>query len=190
MESGRSAMPEYDANDINIEQLEVIENLLNLIVEREDEIRELTEENDRLRSMVETLSSDGEVEEVDNESWSMPYGVLIADDSELMRKKLMELFINNGFKVVANAKNGNEAVELYQLHRPALVTMDIEMPKKDGYQATREIMKLDPGAKIVIISHVMDKTRILHAINCGAADFVIKPVQPQRLIELMRKLIA
>ena len=112
-------------------------------------------------------------------------GVLIVDDTEMMRVQLVQLFRSVGQKVVATAENGQEAIELYRKYHPALVTMDTDMPVMDGYEATREIKKIDPDARVVMISHVLERKMILEAIRCGATDYLVKPVQPERLLQMV-----
>ena len=81
--------------------------------------------------------------------------VIIVDDAIFMRKMLSDILKKDGHKIVAEAKNAKEAIELYQKHKPDLVTMDIIMPKVgglDGIDAVREIMKGDGSARILMVS--------------------------------------
>ncbi len=103
--------------------------------------------------------------------------VLVVDDSALMRNIIKEIIESDpDFSVVGTAKNGKEAVELNDLLRPDIVTMDIEMPILDGIEATHLIMEKNPS-KIVILSAFAsdDATPTLQALKNGAVDFLQKP---------------
>jgi two-component system chemotaxis response regulator CheY len=73
--------------------------------------------------------------------------VMITDDTAFMRMTLKNVIEKNGYTVVAEAADGEEAVALYKEFRPDMVTMDITMPKMDGITAIKEIMKIDPMPK-------------------------------------------
>lgn len=177
--------------------LEVIEGLLDLCMQREAQIAELIMERERpwVKKSLETQEKiDGETDPRDPiaikafefDGTESREGVLIVDDTEMMRVQLVQLFRSVGQKVVATAENGLEAIELYRKYRPALVTMDTDMPVMDGYEATREIKKIDPDARVVMISHVLERKMILEAIRCGATDYLVKPVQPERLLQMIQ----
>jgi two-component system chemotaxis response regulator CheY len=96
----------------------------------------------------------------------------------------------NGYKVVGEADNGLKAVRLFAEKHPTLVTMDLDMPVMDGYEATRQIKRIDPDAKVIVISQVMNRSMILDALDAGAIDFLTKPVPIDRLLQLMSRVIA
>ncbi|GAI02359.1 unnamed protein product [marine sediment metagenome] len=81
------------------------------------------------------------------------------------------------------ASTGNEAVERYKELKPGLVTMDIIMPDMSGIEAVKEIKKIDPEAKILMVSAMGQQAVVLEAIQAGALDYVIKPFQPSRVLE-------
>jgi len=116
--------------------------------------------------------------------------VLVADDTAFMRMTLRNVLERNGYEVVAEAANGAEAVELYRRYRPDLVTMDITMPEMDGITAIREIMKFDPQARIIVCSALGQKTMVIEALTAGAKDYLVKPFQPERVLEALEKLQA
>lgn len=120
----------------------------------------------------------------------MALRVLVADDTAFMRMTLRNVLERNGYEVVAEAANGAEAVELYRRHRPDLVTMDITMPEMDGITAIREIMKIDPQARIIVCSALGQKTMVIEALTAGAKDYLVKPFQPERVLEALEKLQA
>jgi len=83
---------------------------------------------------------------------------LIVDDSKFMRNIIRDALEEGGHKVVAEAENGIEGLEMYKKHRPDFVTMDITMMGKDGLQTLAEIKEVNPGAKIIIISAMSERT--------------------------------
>lgn len=101
--------------------------------------------------------------------------VLITDDTAFMRMTLRNVIEKNGYEVVGEAANGEEAITLYQELKPDLVTMDITMPKVDGITAIKEIMKIDPQAKIIVCSAMGQKPMVIEALSAGAKDFLVKP---------------
>lgn len=119
----------------------------------------------------------------------MPARVLITDDAAFMRTTLRNVLQKEGFEVVGEAANGREAVELYQKLRPDIVTMDITMPEMNGIDAIKEIMKIDPSAKIVVCSAMGQKPMVIEALTAGAKDFLVKPFEPERVVEALRKVL-
>lgn len=118
--------------------------------------------------------------------------VLIVDDALFMRKMLSDILKKEGIEVCGEAENGKEAVEKYQQLKPDLVTMDIVMPKMeeiDGVAAVREIMKIDPQAKIIMVSAMGQHSLVVEAIQAGAKDFITKPFQPSRVIEAIKRVV-
>lgn len=116
--------------------------------------------------------------------------ILIADDAIFMRTLLKDILSKAGYEIIAEAANGTEAVDLYKQHHPALVTMDITMPEKSGLDALKEIVADDPSAKIIMCSAMGQHAMVLDAIKSGAKDFVVKPFQPERVIEAVNKVIS
>ncbi|HKL48486.1 MAG TPA: response regulator [Desulfuromonadales bacterium] len=118
----------------------------------------------------------------------MALKVLIVDDALFMRNLLGDILERNGFQVVAQATNGEEAVELYREHRPDLVTMDIVMPLKSGIEALEEIITEDPEARIVMCSALGQEALVLEAVQGGARDFIVKPFKEERVVEVVRRI--
>jgi two-component system chemotaxis response regulator CheY len=113
--------------------------------------------------------------------------VLVVDDTAFMRFMMRTILEELGFAVVAEAKNGKEAVDEYSKNKPDLVTMDITMPEMDGVEALRLIRKLDPTAKVIMCSAMGQRDMVLDAITYGAKDFVVKPFQRERIQEAITK---
>jgi two-component system chemotaxis response regulator CheY len=115
--------------------------------------------------------------------------VLVVDDAAFMRMMLKDILIKNGFMVVGEASNGSEATLKYQELNPDVVTMDITMPEMDGISAVKEIIKIDPSAKIIMCSAMGQQAMVLEAIQAGARDFVVKPFQEDRVIDALTKVL-
>ncbi len=113
--------------------------------------------------------------------------VLICDDAVFMRNTLKKILTAGGLEVVGEAGNGLEAVEMYSRLRPSLVTMDIVMPDMGGIEAVREIIKVDPEARIVMCSAMGQQALMVEAIEAGARDFVVKPFQQSRVVEAAQR---
>ncbi len=113
--------------------------------------------------------------------------ILITDDALFMRVTLKNILIQNGYEVVGEANNGREAVELYEQLKPDLVFMDITMPEMDGLEALKAIRAKDANAKVVMCTAMGQKQIVLDAIQAGAKDFIVKPFQPERILEAVQK---
>lgn len=83
--------------------------------------------------------------------------------------------------------DGEDAVNKYFELKPDLVTMDITMPKKDGAEAVKEIVKLDAGAKIIMVSAMGQKEFVANAIRSGAKDFIVKPFKEDRVLMALKR---
>lgn len=116
--------------------------------------------------------------------------LLITDDAMIIRAMIREAAEENGWEVVAEATNGEEAVDLYRRHRPALTTLDLVMPKYDGLYALREIRKIDPEARVVIVSALSQKSTLRETLQSGAVDFLVKPFAKPLLVETLNRAIS
>ena len=116
--------------------------------------------------------------------------VLVVDDAAFMRKMVSDALTKGGHEVVGEAGNGIEALSQFQALKPDLMTLDITMPEKDGLAALADIMAADPSAKVVMCSALGQESKVLEAIKLGAKDFVVKPFQPDRVIEAVGKALA
>lgn len=116
--------------------------------------------------------------------------ILITDDALFMRVTLKNILSSNGYEVVGEAENGAQAVKLYGELKPDLVTMDITMPEMDGLEALKQIKALDGNAKVVMCTAMGQKNMVVEAIQSGAKDFIVKPFQPDRVLEAVGKLLA
>ncbi len=116
--------------------------------------------------------------------------ILIADDAAFMRMMLKDILSKNGYEIVGEAANGKEAIDKYDELIPDLVTMDITMPECDGIQALKTIMGKHPEAKIVMCSAMGQQAMVIESIQAGAKDFIVKPFQPQRVLESIGKVLS
>lgn len=116
--------------------------------------------------------------------------VLVVDDSQFMRLNIINYLNKNNFDVVGQASNGSEAIKLYEELRPDIVTMDITMPDMDGVQAVREIVKMDSNAKIIMCSAMGQQAMVIEAIKAGAKGFLIKPLNEERMIMEINKVLS
>ena len=115
--------------------------------------------------------------------------VLIVDDAAFMRMMIKDILQKNGYEVIGEAGNGLQAVELYKIHKPDLVTMDITMPEMDGIEAVKVIKAIEPNAKIIMCSAMGQQSMVIDAIKAGAKDFIVKPFQADRVLEAIKKII-
>jgi two-component system chemotaxis response regulator CheY len=113
--------------------------------------------------------------------------VLIVDDIPYVRKTLKQILSARGFKVVGEAENGEIAVQLYQELQPEIITMDLVMPLVNGVEATRRILAINPDARIVILSAMMQENLVADAIMAGAKDYIIKPFQTDEVMKVMNQ---
>ena len=115
--------------------------------------------------------------------------ILVVDDAAFMRVRTAKLLTDNGHEV-ALAENGREAVSKYAEWRPDAVLMDITMPELDGLGALREIRKIDPAARVAMVTAMGQQAIVIEALKAGAKDFVLKPFQPDRILATLHKLLA
>jgi DNA-binding NarL/FixJ family response regulator len=114
--------------------------------------------------------------------------VLLAEDHEIVREGLRALLELGGFDVVGEASNGREAVELVDQLRPAVVVMDIAMPGLNGFEATRQILLLAPGTRVLVLSAHSDDEYVKHMAAVGAAGYVVKQNSGQVLVRAVREI--
>ncbi len=114
--------------------------------------------------------------------------VLLADDHTIVREGIRRLLeLDCGVEVVGEAKEGREAVALAKKLRPDVVLMDIAMPRLNGLEATRQVLKDLPTAKVLILSAHNDDAYIENATKCGAVGFLLKQSSAQDLCRAIRE---
>lgn len=115
--------------------------------------------------------------------------IMIVDDSNVIRNRISRGSKDMNFEVIAAATNGEEALELYQKHRPDLVTMDLTMPKMDGLECISEITNYDESANILVISALSDKATGIKALEYGARGFICKPFTDEELFQALTEMM-
>jgi two-component system, chemotaxis family, chemotaxis protein CheY len=114
--------------------------------------------------------------------------LLVVDDALFMRKMISGVAAEAGWEVVGEAGDGSSAVSLYQQLRPDLVTMDLVMPVMGGLEALRQIRAIDPDAKVIVVTALDQKQALMQSIRDGAIDFIVKPFERARVLNLLVKL--
>jgi len=117
----------------------------------------------------------------------MPKRVLIVDDALIMRRRIRNIAEQTGWEVAGEAKNGIEAIALFQQEQPDLVTLDIVMPELDGVATLLRLMTDDPTAQVVMVTAVDQKEKLRECIEVGAVDFIVKPFEKSRLQSFFEK---
>lgn len=116
----------------------------------------------------------------------MPRSVLVVDDAAFMRMMIRDILAREGYTIY-EAVNGRDAVEKYLEVRPDLVTMDITMPGMSGLEALQAIRDQDPEARVLMVSAMGQQKMIVEALEYGAMDFLVKPFQPTKVLETVKK---
>jgi two-component system, chemotaxis family, chemotaxis protein CheY len=116
--------------------------------------------------------------------------LLVVDDATILRLQIKDAACSAGWEIVGEACNGREAVECYAKCRPAAVTLDLVMPEYDGLYALRNIMAIDPKAKVVIVSALGQKSVLRDAFKLGASDFIVKPFDADALVHTLAQFAA
>ena len=116
--------------------------------------------------------------------------ILSAEDNEANQRIIRDLFTRKGYRVI-EAVNGEEAVTMAKQEKPDLILMDVQLPRMDGYEATREI-KADPELAsipiLAVTSYALSGDRH-KALAAGCADYVAKPFRPRELVAKVEKLL-
>jgi two-component system chemotaxis response regulator CheY len=114
---------------------------------------------------------------------------LIVDDAKVMRINVRNMLEELGHEVVAEAQNGYLGVEMYKEHLPDFVTMDITMPEEkgitDGIDAVKAIKEYHPAAKIIMVTSHGEQDKVIRAIQNGASNYLLKPIQIDKLEEVI-----
>jgi two-component system chemotaxis response regulator CheY len=112
--------------------------------------------------------------------------LLIADDAPNIRAILKEIAAVDGWQPF-EAGSGAEAVQVYRLHRPDVVLMDIDMPGLSGLEAARAIKRQHPDAQFIMITGHNERATILDAATIGVFDYLLKPFEPARVLQTLRR---
>ncbi|RME89322.1 MAG: response regulator [Candidatus Hydrogenedentota bacterium] len=115
--------------------------------------------------------------------------IMIVDDLAFIKVVQRDILEKHGHEVVADASNGQEAIENYVQTKPDIVLMDITMPEVNGLEALQKILEIDPNANVVMCSALGQQNLIVEAIEKGAKDFIVKPFTPERLLAVIDKIL-
>ncbi|MDD2235065.1 MAG: response regulator [Desulfitobacteriaceae bacterium] len=120
------------------------------------------------------------------------YTILLVDDEALERaawKYMVEKYYSGFIKIIGEAKNGNEAVDLAKMLTPDIILMDVKMPGIDGIKASSLIKDFLPQTKIIVISAYDDFSYAQDSLKFGAADYLLKPIQLEEMLGVIRQQI-
>jgi DNA-binding NarL/FixJ family response regulator len=112
--------------------------------------------------------------------------VLIVDDHPLTRGALSALLAQNGFDVVGEASDGEEAIGVARTLQPDLVLLDLSMPGLDGLGALPRLREVAPECEVVMLTASVAEENLLAAIRAGAAGYLLKTEPPERIVEFLR----
>jgi two-component system chemotaxis response regulator CheY len=113
---------------------------------------------------------------------------MVVDDSMILRKKLTKVLEELDYNVVAQAKTGQEAVDMYDKFKPGLVTMDITMPDMEGTEAVQLIMTEYPDANIIMATSHKDPRMVKQSLLNGAKGYIVKPITKTKLEDEIAKI--
>src|ERR1700694_1060960 len=117
----------------------------------------------------------------------MPFDIVLVDDHKLVRDGVRGILERGAeFRVVGEAENGADAVQLCKKSAPDMVLMDIGLPGMNGIEATTELLRHCPGVKVVILSMYDDENSVVSAIRSGARAFVLKKASSSELLDALR----
>lgn len=109
--------------------------------------------------------------------------IMVVDDAMFMRATVKRILETAGYEVAGEAENGQVAVQKYSELKPDAVLMDITMPVMDGITAAKAILASDPGAIVVMCTALGQQNMVIEAIKAGVKDYIVKPFQPERVLE-------
>jgi len=113
--------------------------------------------------------------------------ILAVDDSRVTLKILRKLLADTEFEIAGDASNGAQAVEQYVKLSPDAVVLDIVMPDMDGVQILEKILTMDPKARVVMVSSLGTKEKVIECLEKGARSFLMKPYEKEDLVKVLRK---
>jgi DNA-binding NarL/FixJ family response regulator len=119
---------------------------------------------------------------------SEPITVMIVDDHEMVRQGAAGyLEIQSDIKVIAEAENGMEAIQLAREFVPDVVLMDLVMPGMGGVEATRKVKDVSPRSQIIVLTSYHEDDHIFPALQAGAISYLLKDVKAKELVEAIRR---
>ncbi|MDD5457416.1 MAG: response regulator [Candidatus Margulisbacteria bacterium] len=114
--------------------------------------------------------------------------ILTVDDAYFVRIKLRNFLESKGFEVV-EAGNGLEAINQLQAEKPDIVFCDITMPEMDGLETLKKLKELNPDVKVVMLTSLGEQTILMEALAAGALNFLVKPFEEDKVLEIINSII-
>lgn len=114
----------------------------------------------------------------------MPGKILVVDDAAFMRMMLKKILSSAGYELI-EAADGADGISKYKEHKPNLVLLDIIMPTIDGIECLRQIVAFDQNASVVMCSSIGQQAIVSDAIQIGAKDFIVKPFDSAKVLEIV-----
>lgn len=111
--------------------------------------------------------------------------ILICDDEEGIRESL-KLILENDYDLIF-AQNGDEAIQGMRTNRVDITILDIKMPKKDGLETLKELMRINPSSKVIIATGYKSVDIAKEAMNIGATDYIVKPFDREKITKVVKK---
>lgn len=108
--------------------------------------------------------------------------VLLVDDSKMSRNMLKAILEEEGYSIVGEASNGEEALDVFKQCKPDLITLDITMPKMDGLEVLKRLLEIDPLVKVIMITAAGQQSKLIEALKSGAKRFITKPFEKDEII--------
>lgn len=115
--------------------------------------------------------------------------VVLVDDEVHIRYLVRSIIRGEGYEVVAEANNGEDAIEMYRKHRPDLILMDINLPLKTGDEVLSVILKEFPDAKVVMLTMVADVDTVKRCLEIGAVDYILKNNPVEEIRRMLREIV-
>jgi DNA-binding NarL/FixJ family response regulator len=115
--------------------------------------------------------------------------VLLADDHQIVRQGLRGILVAAGHEVIGEASDGREALKLARTLNPDIAVLDLSMPLLNGLDAAREMRRLAPDIKIILLTMYTDKGYVLQALRAGARGYVLKTQAAEDLISAIREIL-
>ena len=117
--------------------------------------------------------------------------IIIIDDHQLFREGVKRILdFEDTFNVIAEGGDGSDAITLYEQYEPEVILMDINMPKKNGVEATGELMAKYPEAKVIMLSIHDDESYVTHALKTGALGYMLKEMDADAIVQAIKVVAA
>jgi two-component system, NarL family, response regulator DegU len=113
--------------------------------------------------------------------------LMLVDDHSVLRQGMRRTFEEEGYDVVAEANDGNEAIRLAAQFTPDVIVMDVSMPGMDGVEATRRIVAANPNQRIVMLTMHIDHTVMDNALKAGAIGYITKDCTSDEIIDIVKQ---